>query len=137
VLAYQTGLITSNDVAGIANGNASVIEKITKKLAETTTLEYKTMYFTSLGVFVNSTSGSFSCTDSLYGGNCLDSNNDGKLFLAWNMKSKNGRMVGTGVYIARLTYKIRIGSRLVVDRTQDFIWGVRHGKTKGLTLDLN
>jgi hypothetical protein len=53
------------------------------------------------------------------------------------MKSKNGRLVGTGVYIARLTYKIRIGNRVIVDRTQDFLWGVRHGKTKGFEIDLN
>ena len=53
------------------------------------------------------------------------------------MKSKNGRLVGTGVYIARLSYKIKIGRRVVVDRTQDFIWGVRHGKTKGFTIELD
>ena len=53
------------------------------------------------------------------------------------MRSKKGRLVGTGVYIARLTYKIRIGRSTKADRTQDFIWGVRHGKTKGFTIDLN
>ena len=95
------------------------------------------MYFTSLGIFVNSTTAALSCTDSLYKGNCLDGNNDGKLFLAWNMKSKEGRLVGTGVYIARLSYKIKVGHRVVVNRTQDFLWGVRHGKTKGFDIDLN
>jgi hypothetical protein len=137
VLAYKNEIIKANDVTGIANGNASVIEKISRELAKKTTLEYKTQYFTSLGVFVNSTSNKISCVDSLYNGNCLDDNNDGKIFLAWNMKSKNGRLVGTGVYIARLTYKIRMGKKIVADRTQDFIWGVRHGKTKGFTIDLN
>ena len=137
VNAYKNGVITATDVTGIANGNSSVIEKVTRELAAQTTLEYKTQYFTSLGMFVNSTSGSFSCTDQFYNGNCLDTHNDGKIFLAWNMKSKNGRLVGTGVYIARLTYKIRIGNRVIVDRTQDFLWGVRHGKTKGFEIDLN
>ena len=137
VNAYKNGIITSTDVTGIANGNNSVVTKVSNKLAEMTKLEYKTMYFTSLGVFVNSTSGSLSCTDELYNGNCLDNDNDGRLFLAWNMKSKSGRMVGTGVYIARLAYKIKIGRRVVVDRTQDFLWGVRHGRTKSLTIDLN
>ncbi len=137
VNAYKSEVIKANDVTGIANGNASVIDKVTKELAAKTTLEYQTQYFTSLGIFVNSNSGSFSCTDKFYNGNCLDSNNDGKIFLAWNMKSKNGRLVGTGVYIARLTYKIRTGNRVIVDRTQDFLWGVRHGKTKGFEIDLN
>lgn len=134
--AYKNNVINATDVTGIANGNSSVIEKIKNDLAAKTSLEYHTQYFTSLGIFVNSNSGSLTCADTLYNGNCLDSNNDGKIFLAWNMRSKNGRLVGTGVYIARLTYKIRIGKRVIVDRTQDFLWGVRHGKTKGFTLEL-
>ena len=137
VSAYKSGVIKATDVTGIANGNASIIEKVSREYAKRTTLEYKTQYFTSLGVFVNSTSNKISCVDSLFNGNCLDDDNDGKIFLAWNMKSKNGRLVGTGVYIARLTYKIQIGRKTVADRTQDFIWGVRHGKTKGFTIDLN
>lgn len=137
VSAYKSGVIKATDVTGIANGNASIIEKVSREYAKRTTLEYKTQYFTSLGVFVNSTSNKITCVDSLFNGNCLDDDNDGKIFLAWNMKSKNGRLVGTGVYIARLTYKIQIGRKTVADRTQDFIWGVRHGKTKGFTIDLN
>ena len=137
VTAYLDGIITANDVTGIANGNTSVIEKITREYAKLTVLEYKTQYFTSLGVFVNNTSGVLTCVDTLYNGNCLDDDKDGKIFLAWNMRSKKGRLVGTGVYIARLTYKIRIGRSTKADRTQDFIWGVRHGKTKGFTIDLN
>ena len=137
VNAYKNNIIDASDVTGIANGNASVTTKVMTKLAAKTTLEYQTQYFTSLGVFVNSNSGSVSCIDkpnTLFNGNCLDSNNDGKIFLAWNMRSKKGRLVGTGVYIARLSYKIRVGNRVVVDRTQDFLWGVRHGKTKGFEI---
>jgi len=137
VAAYMNGVIKASDVTRIANGNASVIERVAKELAALTVLDYKTQYFTSLGDFVNSTSNSFTCVDTLFHGSCLDDDNDGKIFLAWNMKSKNGRMVGTGVYIARLTYKIRIGIKVVVDRTQDFMWGVRHGRTKGFEIDLN
>ena len=135
--ALEGEIITVDDIREIANGNSSTITKVTKALAEKTRLEYKTMYFTSLGIFVNSTTAALSCSDSLYKGNCLDGNNDGKLFLAWNMKSKEGRLVGTGVYIARLSYKIKVGHRVVVNRTQDFLWGVRHGKTKGFDIDLN
>ena len=137
VLAYMDSIITANDVTGIANGNSSVIEKVTKEYAKRTTLRYKTQYFTSLGVFVNDNAGVLSCTDTLYNGNCLDDDNDGKIFLAWNMRSKKGRLVGTGVYIARLTYKITVGLKVKADRTQDFMWGVRHGKTKGFVIDLD
>ena len=133
---YKNGVINATDVTGIANSNTSVLEKITRKLAEMTKLDYQTQYFTSLGVFVNSNSGSLSCVDTLYNGSCLDDDKDGKIFLAWNSRSKKGRLVGTGVYIARLTYKIRIGKVTVVDRTQDFLWGVRHGRTKELVIDL-
>ena len=134
--AYNSGIISPKDIKEIANGNSAIIAEITKKYAEETKLIYKTKYFTSLGIFVNSNSGELKCTDTIYNSNCLDSNNDGKIFLAWNMRSKKGRLVGTGVYIARLTYKIKIGNRVIVDRTQDFLWGVRHGKTKGFTIDL-
>ena len=141
--AYNNEIISLEDIKEITKGNSAITAKITRKYAEETRLIYKTKYFTSLGIFVNSTSGSFACIDTSntvnkpYNGNCLDKDNDGKIFLAWNMRSNKGRLVGTGVYIARLTYQIRIGSRTIVDRTQDFLWGVRHGKTKGFTIDLN
>jgi len=137
VNAYKSGIISASNVTEIAKGNPAIIAQITKELASKTTLTYKTLYFTSLGVFVNSTTGSITCLDSLYNGNCLDSDNDGKLFLAWNMKAKNGRLVGTGVYIARISYKVKTGNRTAVDRTQDFLWGVRRGKVVGFTIDLN
>jgi hypothetical protein len=135
--ALNSGIISKDDLISIANGNTAVLDEVTKKLAEKTTLEYQTHYFTSLGVFVNSNSGSLSCTDTIYNGNCLDNEKNGKLFLAWNMRSTEGRLVGTGVYIARLMYKIRVGWKTKVNRTQDFLWGVRHGKTKGFEIDLN
>jgi hypothetical protein len=135
--ALNSGIISKDDLISIANGNTAVLDEVTKKLAEKTTLEYQTHYFTSLGVFVNSNSGSLSCTDTIYNGNCLDNEKNGKLFLAWNMRSTEGRLVGTGVYIARLMYKIRVGWKTKVNRTQDFLWGVRHGKTKGFETDLN
>ena len=135
--AISSGIVSKEDLIGIANGNTAIIEDVTKKLSEKTTLEYQTHYYSSLGVFVNSSSGSLSCTDELYNGNCLANEKNGKLFLAWNMRSNNGRLVGTGVYIARLMYKIKVGWKVKVNRTQDFLWGVRHGKTKGFEIDVN
>jgi hypothetical protein len=135
--AISSGIVSKEDLIGIANGNTAIIEDVTKKLSEKTTLEYQTHYYSSLGVFVNSSSGTLSCTDDLYNGNCLDNEKNGKLFLAWNMRSTEGRLVGTGVYIARLMYKIKVGWKVKVNRTQDFLWGVRHGRTKGFEIDLN
>ena len=68
ISAYKSGVIKATDVTGIANGNASIIEKVSREYAKRTTLEYKTQYFTSLGVFVNSTSNKISCVDSLFNG---------------------------------------------------------------------
>ena len=135
--AISSGIVSKEDLIGIANGNTAIIEEVTKKLSENTTLDYQTHYYSSLGVFVNSSSGKLSCTDELYNGNCLDNEKNGKLFLAWNMRSNEGRLVGTGVYIARLMYRIKVGWKVKVNRTQDFLWGVRHGKTKGFEIDLN
>jgi len=135
--AYKEGLIDAHDLTGLLSGDASVKEKITKILVEKTTLKYETLYFTSLGVFVNSGSGTLSCMDTVYNGNCLANEKNGKLFLAWNMRSSEGRLVGTGVYIARLKYKITVGWEVKVNRTQDFLWGVRHGRTQGFDIDLN
>jgi hypothetical protein len=52
------------------------------------------------------------------------------------MRADNGRLVSTGVYIARLEYRIRVGTKTVVNRTQDFLWGVRRGKVNALDLGL-
>ena len=137
VKAYKEGLIDATDLTNLVNGNLDAKEKIKSLLTERTTLEYETHYYTSLGVFVNNGSGKFTCKDSIYNGNCLDHEKNGKLFLAWNMKSNSGRLVGTGVYIARLKYKITVGWEVKVNRTQDFLWGVRHGRTAGFDIDVN
>jgi hypothetical protein len=91
-----------------------------------------------LGEFVNNNSNTITCNDEVFKNNgqgtCLD--NNGKLFLAWNMRAKNGRLASTGVYIARLEYRIKVGSKTIVNRTQDFLWGVRRGKANAIDLGL-
>ena len=137
VKAYKEGLMDAQDLTDLVNGNPAAVEKLKTILVEKTTLKYETHYYTSLGVFVNNGSGTLTCVDSVYNGNCLANEKNGKLFLAWNMKSNDGRLVGTGVYIARLKYKITVGWEVKVNRTQDFLWGVRHGRTKGFEIDVN
>jgi hypothetical protein len=53
--------------------------------------------------------------------------NNGNLFLSWNMRSDNGRLAGTGVYIARLHMKIIVGKKTASNITRDLLWGVRRG----------
>jgi hypothetical protein len=43
------------------------------------------------------------------------------------MRSDAGNLVATGVYIARLQIRIKVNTKKITDRTQDFLWGVRRG----------
>ena len=128
--AYKNGMISSENVDRYARGTDADIRSIVEAVAENTELRYEATYYSSLGEFVNSSSGVITCNGDIFKdngqGNCLD--NNGKLFLAWNMRAKNGRLASTGVYIARLEYRIKVGSKTMVDRTQDFLWGYRRGK---------
>ncbi len=132
--AYKNKMLTAENVDRYARGTDADIRQLAEAVAENTELRYKSTYYSSLGEFVNSNSGTITCNGDIFKdngqGNCLD--NNGKLFLAWNMRAKNGRLASTGVYIARIEYRIKVGSKTVVDRTQDFLWGVRRGKANAL-----
>lgn len=136
--AYQNGLLTKDNIHHYLRGSESDIKSIVSAVADKTVLVYKTHYYTSLGHFVNSESGVITCNADIFKAdgkrNCLDS--DGKLFLAWNMRSENGKLAGTGVYIARLEVKVSVNSKVITDRTQDFLWGVRRGKVNAIDLGL-
>ena len=64
----------------------------------------------------------------------LDS--EGRFFLAWSMRATNGRIAGTGVYIARLELKVTVNGKSISNQTRDFLWGVRHGKISKSDLGL-
>ena len=136
--AYKNHMIDSKNVSKYNSGSERDIQEIVEAVAQSTELRYEATYYSSLGEFVNSYSNVITCNDDVFKnhgqGTCLE--NNGKLFLAWNMRAKNGRLVSTGVYIARLAYRIKVGSKTVVDRTQDFLWGVRRGKANALDLGL-
>ena len=137
VEAYEAGILSSKNIDKFQN-NPEAIKQIVASVAETTEFDYKATYFSSLGEFVNSNANSITCNSDIFKdngrGNCLD--NNGKMFLAWNMRAKNGRLASTGVYIARLEYRIKVGSKVIVKRTQDFLWGVRRGKVNAIDLGL-
>jgi hypothetical protein len=129
-------VLTNENVSNFSRGTEADVQKIVEVVAQSTELRYEATYYSSLGEFVNSYSNVITCNDDVFKdhgqGTCLE--NNGKLFLAWNMRAKHGRLVSTGVYIARLAYRIKVGSKTVVDRTQDFLWGVRRGKANALDL---
>ena len=101
-------------------------------------LSYKTNYYSHLGHYVGGQSGMIGCEDPVYKEDDPDANcitNSGKIFLAWNMRSNKGSLVATGVYIARLEFKITVDEEVIKHTTRDFLWGVRRGKKNGITLD--
>ena len=127
--AYENGLLDSKNVDYYARGTEADIKKIVSAVADETELRYETHYYTSLGHYVSGDSRTITCNDDIFkengAKNCLD--NDGRLFLAWNMRSDAGNLVATGVYIARLQIRIKVNTKKITDRTQDFLWGVRRG----------
>ena len=136
--AYKNNVLTNENVSNFSRGTEADVQKIVEAVAQSTELRYEATYYSSLGEFVNSYHNVITCNSDVFKehgqGTCLE--NNGKLFLAWNMRAKSGRLVSTGVYIARLAYRIKVGSKTVVNRTQDFLWGVRRGKANALDLGI-
>lgn len=132
VEAYRNGLLTTENYDHYAHGTDADVQSIVGSVADNTVLFYETFYFTSLGHYVNSGSGSIKCSDEIFktdgGENCIGTN--GRLFFAWNMTSNKKRLVATGAYIARLDIRIKVNSKTIADRSQDFILGFRRGKVQ-------
>ncbi len=86
-------------------------------------VKYETDFFTNLGTFINSSSGTIRCTDDIFGGDCTQ--NPGNIYLGWNMRSQTKRLVGTGAFIAKL--KVKIGAIGGDSQKKEIVrtWGVR------------
>lgn len=126
--AIEEGQLSSLNYMAIKSGTAQLVSKDNIKL------KYKTSYFTSLGHYVNGETNEIACSDSIYNGDCL--NNGGNLFIAWNMQAKDKRLVGTGVYIARIEIKVTAGKKVITEMTRDLLWGVRRGQINVLELNI-
>lgn len=121
IQAIKDGNLNTSNIEDYRSGNASLISE------NAVVLVYRTRYYDHLGNYVGGKSGSIKCTDEIYGtGGCLE--NKGKLFLAWNMRGDSGRLVATGIYIARLEIKIKINGKVTTEQTRDKLMGVRRGK---------
>ena len=136
--AYKDSLLTAENVYYYSRGTEDDVQKIVSAVGDRTEMRYETMYYSSLGHYVNGASGKINCNDDVFkkdgARNCLD--NDGRFFLAWNMRGDNGRLAATGAYIARLSIRIKVNSKVIVNRTQDFLWGVRRGRVNAIDLGL-
>jgi len=85
-------------------------------------------FFSSLGQYVNWVKGEFACNDkSIFGTDCIQ--NAGNMFFMWDAKSEKGRMVGTGVYIAKFKFKIFSDSEIMGKGEETFTFGIRRDDT--------
>lgn len=127
--AIKNGSLDETNVDEFRSGSKTLV-------ADTAVvLHYQTRYYSQFGEYVGGASKTIQCSDeSVYGkGGCMA--NKGKLFLAWNMRSDKGRLVGTGVYIARLQMQIKVNGKTTLDQTRDKLMGVRRGAINGLELE--
>ena len=84
-------------------------------------------FFSSLGQYVNWVKGEFACNDkSVYGTDCIQ--NAGNMFFEWDAMSDKGRMVGTGVYIAKFKFKIFSDTEIVGKGEETFTFGIRRNE---------
>ena len=87
-------------------------------------IKWEVEYFSMLGQFVNSQSGVVACNDkNVFGTDCVE--NPGNVFLMWDAHTNKGRWVGTGVYIAKLRFKIFQDDKVVGKSDETFTLGVR------------
>lgn len=117
--AIKRGEVDEFNIGEYRSGEKSIVA------GDAVELHYRTIYYSQYGEFVGENSNSIKCSDKgVYGEEgCLK--NKGRIFLAWNMRSKKGRLVGTGVYIERLEIKVIVNGKTTMHQTSDKLLGVR------------
>lgn len=115
--AYKNmiGQLVKPDLAYFENSDKLTVSERGKKVTyvvknpEDLVFKYEIFYFTNLGGFVASQKGEVKCTDeSVYGAgeNCMTSPKF--LYLAWTGVTNDGRLVGTGAYISKISSHVEI-----------------------------
>lgn len=106
---------------------------VTDEVLPQVRVKWEVSYFTNLGQYVNSASGEIACNDSTIFNldptqpkNCRD--NPGNIFLEWNARSESGRLVGTGAYISKLSYKILNDTGKILDKDDTYTLGIKRQK---------
>ena len=85
-------------------------------------------FFTSLGHYVNWIKNDFACNDkTIYKTDCI--RDAGNMFFMWDAMSDKGRMVGTGVYIAKFSFKIYSATDTMAKGEETFTFGIRRDET--------
>lgn len=103
-------------------GGYAIKDDFTDVPASQVSLEYHASYFTNAGVPVAEEKRTVGCTDALFSGDCVA--NRGFVFVGWNYTSRNGAKVGTGAYVARIRYAVKVAG-VVKDRGGlDQVWGI-------------
>ena len=90
-------------------------------------LHWELYVYTNIGNYVGGASGSIACDDPFFDGNCLE--NPDKLYVRWNMRAKNGRRVGAGIYLAKFKVKV-YGAKEDFKVERIFRWGISAKRSK-------
>ncbi|PZW69211.1 fibro-slime domain-containing protein [Fibrobacter sp. UWR1] len=127
------GHFVQSDMFALANSEERYFEYANslKKSGELNKIYffYNVEYYTNLGGYVGGQSGKIYCNDETVfgaGKSCLDVGRN--FYIAWNMRSAEGREVATGAYITKLQSYIKLGKfgkKNSLDKTN--VWGVRRG----------
>ena len=106
---------------------------LSDEMLSTVRIKWEVGYFSNLGQYIISASGVVACNDSTVFNldpslpkNCRD--NPGNVFLEWNARSENGRLVGTGAYISKLSYKIVNDTGTILDKDETYTLGIKRRK---------
>ena len=85
-------------------------------------------FFTSLGHYVNWVKSEFACNDTaIFKTDCI--RDAGNMFFEWDAMSDKGRIVGTGVYIAKFKFKIFSETEVMGKGEETFTFGIRRDET--------
>jgi hypothetical protein len=103
-------------------GDYAVTDDFTTVSPSQVVLEYTASYFTNHGMPVASDRRTVACTDPIFQGDCI--RNRGFLFVGWNYTSKDGARVGTGAYVSRLRYQVKVAGAVKENGGLDQTWGV-------------
>lgn len=107
-------------------------------------LYYNVGIYTNLGAYVAGKTGRVYCDDAknldenhatyFDGKSCDQAGTNRNYYIGWNMRSDEGREVGSGAYIAKVETFIKItyqgGSKKDVQLNETFVWGVRKSAQK-------
>jgi len=85
-------------------------------------LNYEVFYFSNLGQYLNHDKKTIKCTDAIFEGDC--SRHPSNIYLGWNARSEDGRIVGTGAYVSILDYSIMARDRTMAKTNDRSILGV-------------